>query len=700
MVRVNLINEHYKGIQVVSYMEDEFDLKELFKGFYDKKVFALGIQPMDVKYEENEYKWSNGDLDVNVVNLKDGELYFEYIYNHKKPGSKNTDFIVLGKEESNDKVLASLLLQGLIKVDEDQVAYVIDFLKNGEWVELEEAFRLMNVLKIQEILDSKKKQSKIIKKLSKDKSIAVEKILDHKLTHELVADLKDELKKKEKRDKILALSLVQKLKKRSLSEFNSNLIEEFANSKSGVFERIIVTVMLRDGDPIETEDMLIKIFTKGSGDEQTKWMLARHFSKNVPVKEHNKKELQKFYGKGLRRLQKMQWDLSLEIGIEGNYSVINEILEDILLHKKEPRYVYVKMIAVNNAEVFFGDRWREILQQTVADDLLLKKAIKVKLEDGNKRQEYKKVKLDLHKNEDRIKGALYAFAIGDCIGAPIEIMKKDEIIEKYGEVDDFIEDSNLNTDYGEHTDDTELTLVVFESLMRNNGFNLSDILEEYKGIADRYDYGTDVDRHFSHNTLMAFRRLTMNQHPLLSGNDSLGNGALIRVLGLAVLAMYDDEDNLYKDIEKCCVPSHNNDEAIEAAYLTALVEKYCLETEDFNKDQLLELLLNNIKNERLKESVEKIQKMLKEDSNYDLAQSELGTSGRAIQSFSYALFCFIKNSGDFKDLIRASVNIDGDSDSIGAVAASFYGALHGIDSIPKDLINKLKCKKRIESLFE
>ena len=40
--------------------------------------------------------------------------------------------------------------------------------------------------------------------------------------------------------------------------------------------------------------------------------------------------------------------------------------------------------------------------------------------------------------KDRIKGALYAFAIGDSMGATTEFMTEEKISEKYGKVTDIV----------------------------------------------------------------------------------------------------------------------------------------------------------------------------------------------------------------------------------------------------------------------
>lgn len=59
---------------------------------------------------------------------------------------------------------------------------------------------------------------------------------------------------------------------------------------------------------------------------------------------------------------------------------------------------------------------------------------------------------------NKIKGALFGFAIGDALGATTEFLTKDEIKQKYGLVKEIVGGGWLNLARGETTDDTDMTL--------------------------------------------------------------------------------------------------------------------------------------------------------------------------------------------------------------------------------------------------
>lgn len=67
--------------------------------------------------------------------------------------------------------------------------------------------------------------------------------------------------------------------------------------------------------------------------------------------------------------------------------------------------------------------------------------------------------------QDKIKGALYGFAIGDAMGATTEFMDENKIKEKYGIVKDVIGGGWLDIIAGDVTDDTEMSMCVMDVLM-------------------------------------------------------------------------------------------------------------------------------------------------------------------------------------------------------------------------------------------
>ena len=58
----------------------------------------------------------------------------------------------------------------------------------------------------------------------------------------------------------------------------------------------------------------------------------------------------------------------------------------------------------------------------------------------------------------------------------------------------------------------------------------------------------------------------------------------------------------------------------------------------------------------------------------------------------------MKHTWDFRAGVLEAVNIDGDSDSTGAIAGNILGALNGVSGIPKEWLEKLREREIIETV--
>jgi ADP-ribosyl-[dinitrogen reductase] hydrolase len=157
-----------------------------------------------------------------------------------------------------------------------------------------------------------------------------------------------------------------------------------------------------------------------------------------------------------------------------------------------------------------------------------------------------------------------------------------------------------------------------------------------------------------------------------------------------------DSDGLKKAARLSCRITHNNTEAIAGTKVAAYVVARLA-----NPDYVLDV------KELIKEAVE----VAKEDNvlvankitrihdylflNTEDSLETLGTSSRTIDTVPAALYCFLKTPADTEQTVVSAVNVEGDSDSIGAIAGAFSGAYNGIDSIPQRWLDGLQQKQEI-----
>ena len=260
----------------------------------------------------------------------------------------------------------------------------------------------------------------------------------------------------------------------------------------------------------------------------------------------------------------------------------------------------------------------------------------------------------IEKDGDKIKGALYGFAIGDAMGATTEFMNKEEIKKEYGEVTDILGGGWLNLQPGGVTDDTQMSMCVMDALMAFKDGKYSRLEHFTKAIADNFvkwykSNPPDVGNQCREGILKYMRTGKLKGDRIES---ALGNGGLMRAMPCALfqsVCLNVDQNNI----------THNNSicEEIIIAYHTMMRKLLKGETD---------------------------KRIFRTDYNFTLCSP----TGCVINTFANATHWVI-NTDTFRDAILRPVNHGGDTDTIAAITGSLAGCLYGYDNIPKEWIDKL-----------
>lgn len=253
--------------------------------------------------------------------------------------------------------------------------------------------------------------------------------------------------------------------------------------------------------------------------------------------------------------------------------------------------------------------------------------------------------------ENRIKGALYGFAIGDAMGATTEFMSESEIARVHGKVTDIIGGGWLGIKAGRITDDTQMTLCVCEAIKRfprNTKLMLNRCCENFTTwyLSKPIDIGNACRR-------VIAECKTTNNHEIwievAKNPDSLGNGSLMRTMPI-VLAGLGEETAIQQG-----QLTHNNN----TCNITIL---------------LYYKVLSNI----LEKGV----------SIFEPEEKLHEPTGHVVHTFDNSMY-WLLHTDNFEDAIIKAVNHGGDADTIAAVTGSLAGALYGYDAIPKRWIDQL-----------
>ncbi|BAP62753.1 ADP-ribosylglycohydrolase family protein [Methanococcus maripaludis] len=286
---------------------------------------------------------------------------------------------------------------------------------------------------------------------------------------------------------------------------------------------------------------------------------------------------------------------------------------------------------------------------------------------------------------EKFEGSILGLSIGDALGMPTEWFTKEEIAEKYGLIDNFVDPKNKFNGIlkaGQYTDDTDQTIAILNSF-DVRGFNNDIFIKE-------------LIKWYNNNPVGIGPTSTKAIEKLIEGDttgcDSRTCGSSMRVgpLGLFYFGEY---DKLKEITIKATKLTHNNDEAIAGALSIAF---FVAES------------VNHVKSEK---SIKRCAKFI-EDVSYDFSEKILlindlnsadeaynlfNTGLPAIECVPSAIATFLRTD-TFKDGMISCVNAGGDTDSMGSMYGAIAGAYYGVSNIPEIWIAGLQNKDLLVDL--
>lgn len=314
-------------------------------------------------------------------------------------------------------------------------------------------------------------------------------------------------------------------------------------------------------------------------------------------------------------------------------------------------------------------------------------------------------------NKNHFRGCLLGGAIGDALGYPVEFLPLYKIRNQYGQNGITCLQKNNNDNY-EITDDTQMTILTAEGLIKNlistNGnreiLSIEEIYKSYQIWGhtqnvvnkDKIDHSSYLlnypplleDRAAGRTCLSAIKsnKLATLNNPI---NDSKGCGAVMR---MAPVGLVYTKDKAFKFGCECGVITHGHPSGYISAGILGCVISVIIEGHELI-DAVNYSLDEAKKYKGHEECVELIEmavnlsnsKLLCEDAIYKLGQGWTGEEAIAI-----SVYCALKYKDDFEKALITSFNHDGDSDSVGAITGNILGAYLGIDKIPYLWIKNLE----------
>lgn len=320
-------------------------------------------------------------------------------------------------------------------------------------------------------------------------------------------------------------------------------------------------------------------------------------------------------------------------------------------------------------------------------------------------------------NADKIKGCFWGSTLGDSLGQPVEFASIEKIREIYGEIG--IQTPKENAIW---TDDTEMTMAITKSLLNlgeaERFVELDDnvigemFAKEFITWLDNPGYAPGITT----TKAVHFLKIHGPKGWKESGkNVSKGCGTVMRAAPLGLWfanALTPELPLVNGKYHKTLVKVSNIQSEIthghKAATAAALAGSYAvaLAVNGIPPDKMIPLIesyCNHIHPDfektiqRLKSSLSKRNDgLFKTDLE---ALNYIGQGWVGDEAFAMAIYCAIRYPNDFKMCLRISVNHSGDSDSVACIAGSILGALHGMSIIPKNWIDYLVEKDRMNTFL-
>lgn len=335
--------------------------------------------------------------------------------------------------------------------------------------------------------------------------------------------------------------------------------------------------------------------------------------------------------------------------------------------------------------------------------------------------------------QDLYRGCLLGGAVGDAMGAPVEFMSRDQIIQKFGP-GGIQEYAPAFGKLGAITDDTQMTLFTAEGAMRSwvRG-NVRGICSMPCVITRSYQrwLHTQGQHHAMQDEgldgwLMGHKELFSRRAPgitCLSGlqnmresneaakNNSKGCGGVMRVAPIGMYyatlsgdkKQYQDEsmkDSFELGCQAAAITHGHATGQLASGAFAAIVMKLLVGA-PLSKaiDAALPLLIAQPGHEETLHAIELARRLASTRPNDAVALAQLGGGWIAEEALAIALYCAL-SAQDFRSGVILAVNHGGDSDSTGSIAGQLLGAMHGVQAIPVSWLKPLELRSVIQEMAD
>jgi ADP-ribosyl-[dinitrogen reductase] hydrolase len=286
---------------------------------------------------------------------------------------------------------------------------------------------------------------------------------------------------------------------------------------------------------------------------------------------------------------------------------------------------------------------------------------------------------------DKVLGVLVGLATADAFGAPVEFWPRERVRRTYP---DGLHEMRASRNWalGEYTDDTDMALLIADSLLERERLDPPDVAVRFQQwVRTAKDVGIQIRRVTGLNSYVNSPEQSAREDYADHPNGAAGNGAVMRCAPVA-LFHWSDLPMLLADSRRSARITHGDPKAQSSCVLINAA--------------IVHFLTGGDRQEPWRHGMAYLTK--KEKAAWtrlagiaDLRADDLSGNGYTVHSVESAFWSFVTTSS-FEEAIERAVSLGDDTDTTAAITGALAGAYYGVSGIPERWKDKLMNARRIQ----
>lgn len=310
-------------------------------------------------------------------------------------------------------------------------------------------------------------------------------------------------------------------------------------------------------------------------------------------------------------------------------------------------------------------------------------------------------------NRGKSINGIMGLVVGDALGVPVEFKSREEL--KENPVEDMRGYGIYPVPKGSWSDDSSMALATLVALQE--GVNLQKIMDNFVAWEQKGEFTPAGEVFDEGNTCYSAIHNYMESKDIntcgISGEDSNGNGSLMRILPICIYVNYlqnesdIDDDTALDIIHKVSALTH----AHLRSKMACGIYYFCVRHLADKRAGLSQCLQEGIDEAfeyygKMKDSSEELNHFIRiknVDELKNIPEEQINSGGYVIDSIEASLWCLL-NTNNYRECVLRAVNLGRDTDTTAAIAGGLAGLYYGYDEIPEEWKMEIIRREWIEEM--